>query len=68
MRILVLTAALASTALLAACGTTTTERVSSGALGGAVVGAAVDHSVTGAVVGGALGAATGAAVDAADRR
>jgi hypothetical protein len=68
MRILILSAALASAAMLSACGTTTTERVSSGALGGAVVGAAVDHSVGGAVVGGAVGAATGLAVDAADRR
>lgn len=58
--------------LLAACGTTMTERAATGALAGAAVGAAVDSSVTGAVVGGAAGAALGAATtprnDGVDRR
>lgn len=47
--------------LLAACGTTTTERAATGGLAGAAVGAAVDKSVKGAVIGGAAGAAIGAA-------
>ena len=51
---------------LAACGTTTTERVATGAIGGAVVGGVVDGG-TGAVIGGAAGAVGGAAVDAAKR-
>jgi hypothetical protein len=51
----------AAAGLLAACGTTVTERAASGGLAGAAVGAAVDKSVTGAVVGGAAGAAIGAA-------
>jgi hypothetical protein len=51
---------------LAACGTTTEERVATGALGGAAAGAVLDGG-TGAVVGGVAGAAAGAAVDAAKR-
>ncbi len=53
----------ASAALLAACGTTTEQRVASGAIGGAAVGAAASGDVEGAVVGGAVGAAGGYAVD-----
>ena len=43
---------------LAACGTTTEERVATGALGGAAAGAVLDGG-TGAVVGGVAGAAKG---------
>ena len=49
--------------LLAACGTTTTERVATGALGGAAVGAVVDGG-TGALIGAGAGAVGGAVVDA----
>jgi osmotically inducible lipoprotein OsmB len=52
--------------LLAACGTTTTQRVATGALGGAAVGAVVDGG-RGALIGGAAGAAGGAIVDAERR-
>ncbi|HTK33662.1 MAG TPA: YMGG-like glycine zipper-containing protein [Caulobacteraceae bacterium] len=48
--------------LFSACGTTTTERVATGALGGAAVGAVVDGG-TGALIGGAAGAVGGAVVD-----
>ncbi|WP_269716852.1 hypothetical protein [Caulobacter sp. NIBR2454] len=47
--------------LLAACGTTVTERAATGALGGAAVGAAVgggDGALAGAAIGGVAGAAT----------
>jgi hypothetical protein len=58
--------------MLAACGTTMTERAATGGLAGAAVGAAVDSSWTGALVGGAAGAALGAATtprhDGGDRR
>jgi hypothetical protein len=60
-------ASIAAAGLLAACGTTVTERAASGGLAGAAAGAAIDGSVTGAVVGGAAGAAIGAAT-APDRR
>jgi hypothetical protein len=49
--------------LLTACGTTTTERVATGALGGAGVGAIIGGG-NGALIGGAAGAAGGLAVDA----
>ena len=52
--------------LLAACGTTTTERVATGALGGAAVGAVVDGG-RGALIGGAAGAVGGAVVDSERR-
>ncbi len=48
--------------LASACGTTTTERVATGALGGAAVGAVVDGG-RGALTGGAAGAVGGAVVD-----
>ena len=52
---------------LAACGSTTSERVATGALGGAAVGAVLGGS-TGQVVGGAaVGAVGGLAVDAAQK-
>jgi hypothetical protein len=67
MRTLLRLLPVAATALvLAACGTTTEERVATGALGGAAAGAVIDGG-TGAVVGGVAGAAAGAAVDAAKR-
>lgn len=53
----------ASALLVAACGTTTEERVASGALGGAAAGAVLGGDVGDAVVGGAVGAAGGYAVD-----
>ncbi len=62
MRTTSILALLAAGFALTACGTTTTERVSTGALGGAAVGAVVDGG-TGAVVGGLAGAAGGAVVD-----
>lgn len=46
---------------LAACGTTTTERAATGALGGAAIGAAVGGDVEGAVAGAAIGGVAGAA-------
>ncbi len=46
--------------LVAACGTTMTERAATGGLAGAAIGAAVDSSVTGALIGGAAGATLGA--------
>lgn len=46
--------------LLAACGTTTTQRAATGGLAGAAIGAAVDSSVAGALIGGAAGATLGA--------
>lgn len=53
----------ASAALLAACGTTTEQRVASGAVGGAAAGAVLGGDVEGAVIGGAAGAAGGYVVD-----
>lgn len=52
--------------LTAACGTTTEQRVATGALGGAAVGALVDGG-TGALIGGAAGAVGGAVVDRSKR-
>jgi hypothetical protein len=52
--------------LTAACGTTTTERVTTGALGGAVAGAVIGGG-NGALIGGAAGAVGGAVVDANKR-
>lgn len=53
----------ASASLLAACGTTTEQRVASGALGGAAAGAVVGGDTKDVVVGGVLGAGAGYAVD-----
>jgi hypothetical protein len=53
--------------MLAACGTTVTERAATGGLAGAAVGAAVSDSKTkGALIGGAVGAAAGAATTPRD--
>lgn len=52
--------------LLAACGTTTEQRVATGALGGAAVGA-VTGGGNGALIGGAAGAVGGLAVDAVQK-
>lgn len=64
-------AAGASGLILAACGTTPTERAVTGGLAGAAVGAAVGDT-KGALIGGAVGAAAGAATapryNDADRR
>ena len=49
----------ASASLLAACGTTTEQRVASGALGGAAVGAVAGGELDDAAVGAALGAGAG---------
>jgi hypothetical protein len=46
---------------LSACGTTTTERAATGALGGAVAGQVIGGNTTSTVVGGVAGAAIGAA-------
>jgi hypothetical protein len=62
MRTISILTLFAAGVVLTACGTTTTERVATGALGGAAVGAVVDGG-TGAVVGGVAGAAGGAIVD-----
>ena len=59
-------AAIAAAGLLAACGTTVTERAATGGLAGAAAGAVIGGNTTGAVVGGVAGAAVGAAT--ADRR
>ena len=48
-------------ALTAACGTTTTERASTGAIGGAIAGGVLGGDLAGAAVGGVAGAAIGAA-------
>lgn len=57
----------ATALMLSACGTTTSERVATGALGGAAVGAVLGGS-TGEVVGGAaVGAVGGLAVDQAEK-
>lgn len=53
----------ATATLLGACGTTTEQRVATGALGGAAVGAVTGGDVGGAVVGGAVGAGAGYAYD-----
>jgi len=59
--------ALALCALLAACGTTATDRAVSGgaigAAGGAVIGAMTGSAATGALIGGAAGIAAGALSD-----
>jgi osmotically inducible lipoprotein OsmB len=61
---LTLAAAFAAASLLAACGTTTTDRAVSGGLLGAGAGAAVGslsgNAGSGAVIGGVAGAAAGA--------
>ncbi len=68
MRTFILSAtALAAAVSLGACGTTTTERVATGALGGAAAGAVLGGSAKSAVVGGVAGAAVGAVVDANSR-
>ena len=54
-------APLAAAGLLAACGTTTSERAATGAIGGAVAGGVIGGDLTGAAVGGAVGAGIGAA-------
>ena len=64
MRLAILIPVAAAGLCLAACGTTTTERVATGAIGGAVVGGVLDGG-TGAVVGGVAGAVGGAVVDSA---
>lgn len=46
---------------LAACGTTTTQRAATGALGGAAVGGAVSGDAEGALAGAAIGGVAGAA-------
>lgn len=46
---------------LAACGTTTTQRAATGALGGAAVGGIVGGDVKGAAIGAAVGGVAGAA-------
>ena len=46
---------------LSACGTTTTERAATGALGGAAVGAVVSGDAKGALAGAAIGGIAGAA-------
>ncbi len=63
-------AALGAALLLSACGTTTSERAATGAIGGAVAGGVIGGDATGAVVGGVAGAAVGAATtpDHGDRR
>ena len=71
MRTIPLVSALAlSLTLLAACGSSTSDRaLSGGAIGagvGAVGGAMLGSPVTGAVVGGAVGAGTGALTDKDD--
>lgn len=71
MRTIPLVSALAlSLTLLAACGSSTSDRaLSGGAIGagvGAVGGAMLGSPVTGAVVGGAVGAGTGALTDKND--
>ena len=59
-----------ATVLLAACGTSTTDRaLSGGAIGagaGAVGGALAGAPLTGAVIGGALGAAAGGLTESED--
>lgn len=65
-------AAIASVALLAACGTKPSERASGGAAAGAATGATVGALggpvgvAGGALIGGAAGAATGAATSPSD--
>lgn len=61
MRSFVKLAPLALVLGLAACGTTTTERASTGAIGGAVAGGLIGGDLAGAAVGGVAGAAIGAA-------
>lgn len=54
-------APLLAAGLLAACGTTTTERASTGAIGGALAGGLIGGNLAGAAVGGLAGAGIGAA-------
>ncbi len=61
MKTLLKLAPLAAAGLLAACGTTTSERAATGAIGGAVAGGVIGGDLTGAAVGGAVGAGVGAA-------
>lgn len=61
MKTLLKFAPLAAACLLAACGTTTTQRAATGAIGGAVAGGLIGGGATGAVVGGVVGAGLGAA-------
>jgi hypothetical protein len=67
MRYAARTVAISSLAMLAACGTTTSERASGGGAAGAATGAGIGALagppgiVVGALVGGGAGAATGAA-------
>lgn len=55
--------ALMAVLTLGACGSTTEERVATGALGGAAVGAATGGSLSGTLLGGAAGAGAGYAYD-----
>ncbi len=48
---------------LSACGSTTEERVATGALGGAAAGTVAGGGLTGTVLGGAAGAGAGYAYD-----
>jgi hypothetical protein len=66
MRSITLAALAVAGVALAACGSTTEQRVATGALGGAAAGAVLGGG-TGAVVGGVGGAAAGAVVDANKR-
>ncbi len=61
MKTLLKFAPLAAAGRLAACGTTTSERAATGAIGGAVAGGVIGGDLTGAAVGGAVGAGVGAA-------
>ena len=61
MKIILKLAPLAAVGLLAACGTTTSERAATGAIGGAVAGGLIGGNAVGAAVGGLAGAGLGAA-------
>ena len=60
-KILMLVPAAVIAMTLSACGTTTTERAATGALGGAAVGAVVSGDAKGALAGAAIGGVAGAA-------
>jgi osmotically inducible lipoprotein OsmB len=60
-KLTILASAAALSLTLAACGTTTTQRAATGALGGAAVGGVVGGDLTGAAVGAAVGGVAGAA-------
>lgn len=62
-RVLSAAAAVAFAASLGACGTTTEQRVASGALGGAAAGAVLGKNLGSTAIGAAAGAAGGYAVD-----